>query len=110
MPVVHLMWLWHFQTGNMRNLQGKVVIVTGAANGIGKAIAERFVDEGCKVIWADVDESVNVASGYCPPGCRRGSPYRVSSCRAPITLSASKLLACLVTTGANPCHICYACR
>ncbi|CAL8468178.1 g7717 [Coccomyxa elongata] len=61
----------------MRNLQGKVAIVTGAANGIGKAIAERLVEEGCSVIWADFDESVEIAANYCPPGCLKGLPFVV---------------------------------
>lgn len=38
-------------------LERKTAIVTGAAHGIGLAIAERFVDEGMKVIVADVDDS-----------------------------------------------------
>jgi len=62
----------------MRGLQGKVAIVTGAAAGIGKAIAERLVDEGCTVAWADIDvEGARQASEYCPPGCLQGSFYRV---------------------------------
>lgn len=37
-------------------LSGKVAIVTGAANGIGRAIAGAFAREGAKVVLADVDE------------------------------------------------------
>ena len=36
-------------------LRGKVVIVTGAAAGIGRATALRFAGEGCKVAGFDVD-------------------------------------------------------
>ncbi len=40
----------------MPRLQNKVAIVTGAARGIGLAIAKRFIEEGAKVVMADVDE------------------------------------------------------
>jgi 3-hydroxybutyrate dehydrogenase len=36
-------------------LQNKVALVTGAASGIGKAIAQRFGREGAKIVIADLD-------------------------------------------------------
>lgn len=36
-------------------LEGKIAIVTGAASGFGRAIAKSYVDEGAKVIVADID-------------------------------------------------------
>lgn len=38
-------------------LERKTAIVTGAARGIGLAIAERFVEEGMKVVLADIDDA-----------------------------------------------------
>ena len=36
-------------------LENKVAVITGAAQGIGRAIAERYVDEGARVLISDLD-------------------------------------------------------
>ncbi len=41
----------------MKEFAGKVAVVTGAASGIGRAMADRFATEGMKVVLADVEES-----------------------------------------------------
>jgi glucose 1-dehydrogenase len=50
-------------------LTDKVAIITGAAGGIGKACAERFLQEGAKVIIADIkgDDLTRTAGELGPP-------------------------------------------
>jgi len=40
----------------MKNFNGKVAVITGAASGIGRGIAERCVKESMKVVLADIEE------------------------------------------------------
>ena len=37
-------------------LEGKVAVVTGAASGIGKAIAILYAKEGAKVVVSDINQ------------------------------------------------------
>src|SRR5688572_17109184 len=41
----------------MNDFRDRVAVVTGAASGIGRALAERFAAEGMKVVVADVEEA-----------------------------------------------------
>ena len=38
------------------SIEGKTAIVTGAANGVGLAIARHFANKGANVMFADMDE------------------------------------------------------
>jgi len=42
---------------NQKLLSDRIAIITGAASGIGRAIALRFSEEGCRVVVADFDSS-----------------------------------------------------
>lgn len=43
----------------MKLLEGKVAIITGAARGIGKAVAIRFAQEGCDIAFTDLNIDEN---------------------------------------------------
>ena len=40
----------------MEQFEGKTAVITGAASGIGKALAERFAQEKMQVVLADIEE------------------------------------------------------
>ena len=41
-----------------RSLRGKLVLITGAARGIGRATAQQLVDEGARVVIGDLDQNL----------------------------------------------------
>jgi NAD(P)-dependent dehydrogenase (short-subunit alcohol dehydrogenase family) len=43
---------------NQIDLQGRVAVITGGAQGIGFAVAQRFVASGAKVVLWDIDEAL----------------------------------------------------
>jgi NAD(P)-dependent dehydrogenase (short-subunit alcohol dehydrogenase family) len=47
---------------DMTRFEGRVVVITGGARGIGKVCAERFAQEGARVAVLDIDESAAKAT------------------------------------------------
>ena len=47
-------------------LQDKVAILTGAASGIGEAVAKRYLDEGAKVVVVDVKDDGELGDSVSP--------------------------------------------
>jgi NAD(P)-dependent dehydrogenase (short-subunit alcohol dehydrogenase family) len=60
---------------DLGRLTNRVALVTGAASGIGKAVAQRFVAEGAQVVAGDIDQD-----GLDALAAELGDAVRVRSC------------------------------
>lgn len=72
-------------SAGITRLEGKVAIVTGAAQGIGRALATRLATEGAKVGIADIQEEVAVATAHE----LRAAGYTVAAVKLDVTSLAS---------------------
>lgn len=72
-------------------LEDKVTVVTGAATGIGRAVAERFALEGARVVLGDIDE---VEGEAVARGIREnGGDARFYRCDVSLEAEVASLLA-----------------
>ena len=74
----------------MKLLEGKVAVVTGAARGIGKAIALQFAKEGANVAFTDlaIDENGKATEAEIAAGSRvlgKDYPTYVALSALPVT-------------------------
>lgn len=71
-------------------LPNKVAIVTGAAKGIGRAIAMKFAEEGCKVAISDI--AVNVANDTAAEIVKKGGEAIAIECNAVDSKQVSEMV------------------
>jgi pyridoxal 4-dehydrogenase len=78
-------------------LSGKVAIVTGAAQGIGKAIAVRLAADGARVCVSDINEAgakdvaATLPNGAFAVACDVSSPEQVTALHAAVMATAGDL-------------------
>lgn len=69
------------------SIAGKTAIITGAANGVGLAIARHFANEGANVMFADMDESRLQAEVASLEGSETNVRYFAGDLREKLTLA-----------------------
>jgi NAD(P)-dependent dehydrogenase (short-subunit alcohol dehydrogenase family) len=67
----------------MKRLEGKTALITGAAAGIGHAIASAFLAEGANVVITDINEEALAAAG-----AELGAPAHIRTVQANAALAA----------------------
>ena len=92
--VVRRMPIWNACQKTMTNTK-RVAIVTGAARGIGRAIAERLIHDGFMVIIADIDADLAKATAAelvsADPSCALALPVNVTDPASVQSLAATVL-------------------
>ena len=66
----------------MGRVSGRSCIVTGAAQGIGRAIGEALLDEGADVCFADINADKVPRWPMPTPSARRGSGGKITHAAA----------------------------
>ena len=75
---------------NKGNLAGKVAIVTGAASGLGKAIAERLAADGAKVVVADISDMGAQVAAAIGGHFVKGDSAQRADCKALVDAALAK--------------------
>ena len=75
---------------NKGNLAGKVAIVTGAASGLGKAIAERLAADGAKVVVADISDMGAEVAAAIGGHFVKGDSAQRADCKALVDAALAK--------------------
>jgi len=73
----------------MNRFDGKNVLLTGAASGIGRAVAVRLLDEGATVFAVDRDEDGLAETGKLAGGTDRFVPHQADLADEPAVVSAA---------------------
>ena len=81
------------------SIDGKTAIVTGAANGIGLAVARHFAECGANVMHADMDEASLVKELGSGSGDAEQT-YFAGDLREKLTIA--NLISCLLYTSPSP--------